>query len=233
MSQTLPLPDDPQRRALLGRASHFIGWLLTQIAGSLAGPRNPKALREVLNLYLKPAEAAFRRALLLVVDLIPDTPAPKKAGNAPASFPCHPGRSRDPGKPRTPVFRLTEPLPRARPPADRIPEHQRPRISIIGVTPRPAPKAPPKRAPTDPARLEANILRRVAALEAAFDNPLKAARRLKRLRARLRTARTTRPLLAFLAIPGFASKQIGAEGALILRELNDLVFDQETAPDSS
>lgn len=231
MSQTLPLPDDPQRRALLGRASHFIGWLLTQIAGGLAGPRSPKALREVLNLYLKPAEAAFRRALLLVIDLIPDAPAPMKSSQV--TVHCHPGGSRDPDRPRARLFRLTEPLPRPRPQADRIPESQLPRISIIGVTPRPALKALPKRAPADPARLEANILRRVAALEAAFDNPLKAARRLKRLRARLRSARTTRPLLAFLAIPGFASKQIGAEGALILRELNDLVFDQETAPDTS
>lgn len=113
---------------------------------------------------------------------------------------------------RAPVFRLTESQPR--PKTDHLPARLRPRISIIGVTPRPAP-APRRK--LNEADLEAQLRRRLDAFNAALANPLAAVRRLQRRLARPGPAR---PKLA-AAIPGHTSRPLAGDGQAFLTRLDD------------
>ena len=163
---------NPLRRALIAEANSLINWLLDAVEDALAPGvrRTLPGLKSLYRDYLLPAEAALRRALHI---LAADLPAPKpRAGSAP------PPRKPEPATPkaaqfRPPLFRLSEPQPR--PKTDHLPAHLAPRISIIGVTPRPAPPTPRRK--LNEADLEAQLRRRLDALNAAFANPLAAVRR--------------------------------------------------------
>lgn len=225
MSQPLPFPEDPRYRALVAEAVHFITWLLDTLGDSLApgSDRSHKSLRWLNTHLLLPAEAAVRRALHILADTL--APAPSRLAPAGVGRPSAPPQPK--AGPQRVSFRLTEPL--LRPKTDYLPLNQRPRITLIGVTPRPAPKPPKPRLAPNPVHVEADLLTRFAALEAVLDNPLKAARRLQRLKARLaarwkKRRQPARPLLAYLAVPGAASEQIGPEGIRILRALNEAAF---------
>jgi hypothetical protein len=105
-------------------------------------------------------------------------------------------------QPRPPLFRLTEPLPRARntdAPTKSQSENRTPR------------------APAGPSAYEATLQRRFAALQAAFADPLRAARRLQRLAARLAPAA---PALSLEQIPGLASELLTDGNRDTLERLN-------------
>ena len=201
----------PLRRHRIAQVNSLINWLLDAVDDALAPGvrRTLPGLQSLYRDYLLPAEAALRRALHI---LAADLPAPQpRAGSAP------PPRKLEPATPkatrfRTPIFRLSEPQPR--PKTDHLPARLAPRISIIGVTPRPAPT--PRRKLNE-ADLEMQLRRRLDALNAAFANPLAAVRRLQR---RLAKPNTKRPKLA-AAIPGHASPRLAGDGHTFLTRLDE------------
>ncbi|MFN7179439.1 hypothetical protein [Hyphomonas sp.] len=216
----LPADFPEERSALLREADHLIDWLLAQIALCLSPGivRTLPMLKGILAGYLLPAEAALRRMIHILAAAIPEKPErrallPRKTGQVPQT-----GGEESPKRSafRTPLFRLTEPQP------DLFTDHKRPtgpgpRISIPGITPRPAPPPPREpRRPLDPIDLEAKLLRRIDALKAAFIDPIRAARRLQR---RLRARPPTGPLIAPINIPGFKSDPLADIGRALLRQL--------------
>ena len=210
---------NPLRRALIAEANSLINWLLDAVEDALAPGvrRTLPGLKSLYRDYLLPAEAALRRALHI---LAADLPAPKpRAGSAP------PPRKPEPATPkatrfRTSTFRLSEPQPR--PKTDHLPARLQPRISIIGVTPRPAPT--PRRKLNE-ADLEMQLRRRLDALNAAFANPLAAVRRLQR---RLAKPNTKRPKLA-AAIPGHTSPRLAGDGHAFLSRLDECARAADTS----
>ena len=210
----------PLRRHLIAQANSLINWLLDAVEDALAPGvrRTLPGLKSLYRDYLLPAEAALHRALHI---LAADLPAPKpRAGSAP------PPRKPEPATPkatrfRTPIFRLSEPQPR--PKTDHLPARLAPRISIIGVTPRPAPPAP--RHNLTEADLEMQLRRRLDALNAAFANPLAAVRRLQR---RLAKPNTKRPKLA-AAIPGHTAPPLAGDGHAFLTRLDNAARAADTS----
>jgi hypothetical protein len=211
---------NPLRRALIAEANSLINWLLDAVEDALAPGvrRTLPGLKSLYRDYLLPAEAALRRALHI---LAADLPAPKpRAGSAP------PPRKPEPATPkatrfRTSTFRLSEPQPR--PKTDHLPARLQPRISIIGVTPRPA--APAPRRKLNEADLEAQLRRRLDALTAALNNPLANVRRLQR---RLAKAGAARPKLA-AAIPGHAAPPLAGDGHAFLTRLDESARAADTS----
>lgn len=211
MDQTAP----PQRN-LIAETEALIGGLIEALTILLEPGfiRPRKTLDYIAQAVLLPAEAALRRLIHLIAGKIaplPATPAallPRSAGEEPQR-----GGGGNPGdapQPRAPLFRLTEPLPRdaaaeAGPAAQPQPENQTPR------------------APVNPSAYEANLQRRFAALQAAFADPVRAARRLQRLAARLAPAA---PVLSLEEIPGLASDIITDENRDTLQRLNLAVTRQ-------
>ena len=223
-------PED--RSALLCEADHLINWLLAQIALYLSPGivRTLPMLKGILADYLLPAEAALRRMIHILAAAIPEKPErrallPRKAGEVSAKQ--TEGEAPRRSAFRTPLFRLTEPQPH--PPTDhRRPTGPGPRISIPGITPRPAPPPPREpRRPLDPIDLEARLLRRIDALKAAFIDPIRAARRLQR---RLKARPPAGPLIAPINIPGFKSGPLTDIGRTLLRQLT---FAALVKPDTS
>jgi hypothetical protein len=203
---------NPLRRALIAEANSLINWLLDAVEDALAPgvQRTLPGLKSLYRDYLLPAEAALRRALHI---LAADLPVPKPRAATPL-----PPRKPEPATPkatqfRPPVFRLSEPQPR--PKTDHLPARLAPRISIIGVTPRPAPPAPRRK--LNEADLEAQLRRRLDALNAALSNPLANVRRLQRSLAK---PNTKRPKLA-AAIPGHTSPRLAGDGHAFLTRLDD------------
>ncbi|MBU3922316.1 MAG: hypothetical protein KJ961_17110, partial [Alphaproteobacteria bacterium] len=205
MSQTPPLPDDDvPHGALIEEGGRLVRWLITEMRALFAGlagqPPGLAWLRRLARQYIIPAEAVLRRAVHLIADTLPPLePSTRPRGSVRPR--AGGGPAPQARKPRAPVFRLTEPL--SRPPTNYLPVNQRHRISVAGDAP--PPPAPPPRKP-DPARLQARLLRRLAAAE-----------RLLRLRAR--TPRPA-PALAFHKIPGLKAEPLRTDGQRILQDLN-------------
>ena len=227
MSQTPPPPeDDVPHGLLIDEGGRLTNWLMTRLREALAARAGQLLsipfLRGLIRDYILPAEAALRRAIHLIADTLPPLGSHTyaAAGRLPGARPSQGNRSAisDPSKPRTPSFRLTETLPRPR--TNYIPVNQRPRISVAGDA------SPPAQAPelyVDRAeRLKAQLRRRLAALTNAWEDPLRTAKRLQRLRAR---GKIRTPALSFLKIPGSGAETLGERGADILRELNSVLFE--------
>ncbi len=213
---TAPTPEEQRLDDLIHEAARLALWLAGQMRDWLA-PQPGKILeapllRYILRHYLKPAEAALRRAVHLMASDMPVPRAPARPFKPlprviPTLWPVKRGAA------RPPAFRLTEP--QTRPDTDYIPESRRPRIRVL--TPgAPSPPAPPK-AHREPMNLETRLRRRFAALEAAIADPVREARRLLRLRAR-QTVR--KPLLSFTKIPGYRAKPIQDIGRTALDRAN-------------
>jgi hypothetical protein len=222
MSQLPPSPEDNQDRAgLIEQGGHLAHWLIGQIAGFLV-PQAGKFfdrpyLRWLMRHYVLPAEAVLRRAIHLMAGTLPPLVLSLKT-QRPAHLREGGGLNRSSPKPRTPQFRLTESLPR--PSTNYIPVSQRPRISVPGMTPRNS--ALPQTGEERAAPFEARVRRRLAALEAAWNDPRKAALRLQRLRAR---GAVKSPALCFAKIPGAGAQPVNDVAAAILHALNNLVFE--------
>ena len=168
----------------------FLVLIRTQINQNGAGLLARKLIAKILRTLLVPAEALLRRCIHILAERVASLPV--RPARKPPAKPARPTKkAARTAKPRAPVFRLTEPAPR---PAGRnLPLNQRPLISVPGLTPRPAPA--PRRKP-DPIAFEARFLRRVEALEYAFNDPLREVRRLQRRRARTKSRKTPRPNLS-------------------------------------
>ena len=155
----------PLRRHLIAQANSLTNRLLDAVEGALAPGvrRTLPGMKYLYRDYLLTAEAALRRALHI---LAADLPAPKP--RAATALPLRKPEIADPkaAQFRPPVFRLGEPQPR--PKTDYLPARLTLRISIIGVTLRPAPL--PRRKLNE-ADLEAQRRRRLDALNTAFANP--------------------------------------------------------------
>ncbi len=225
MDQSLPPPDDVPNGPLIDAGAALAIGLIHQIRQQLAHASGQTFslafLRRLFRHFLRPAEAALRRAIYLIAGTLPPEPIRAQTKSA---HPRVPRQAQDEGgglasqnaASRTPAFRLTEP--QTHPPTNHLPLVLRPRISIAGFAPPPPP--PPVRGAVDPVTLEDRLHRRLAAFDAAFRDPLRAARRLLRLLAR-RTAR--RPLLAFTNIPGLAAKPLDAAARAILSDMNGAI----------
>ena len=218
----------PLRRHLIAQANSPINWLLDAVEGALAPGvrRTLPGLKSLYRDYLLPAEAALRRALhILAADLpVPAKKAPSQGNRSAISDPSKPREGGDLNRKspnRAPTFRLGEPQPR--PKTDHLPARLQPRISIIGVTPRPAPPAP-RRKLTE-ADLEMQLRRRLDALNAAFANPLAAVRRLQR---RLSKPGANRPKLA-AAIPGHTAPPLTGDGHAFLTRLDNAARAADTS----
>jgi hypothetical protein len=178
----------------------FLVLIRMQINQSGAGPLARKLIAKILRTLLVPAEALMRRCIHILAERV--APLPARASRRPPPKPARPAMAvARTAKPRAPVFRLTEPAPRR--PGRILPINQRPLISVPGLTPRPAPA--PRRKP-DPLAIEARFLRRVEALEYAFNDPLREVRRLQRRRARAKIRKSQRPGLH----PGLPRGLIGS-----------------------
>lgn len=209
MDQTAP----PQTN-LVAETQAMIGGLIEALAVMLdpgfVRPRN--ILTYLARAFLLPAEAALRRLIHLIAGSIAPLPIsprallPRSAGEVTqrggGGSPMHTP------PPRPPLFRLTEPLPRA---------------PGIDAPTKPKPETQAPSAPANPSAHEANLQRRFAALQAAFADPLRAARRLQRLAARLAPAA---PVLSLEDIPGLASDIITDENRDTLQRLNLAVTRQ-------
>ncbi len=222
MSQTPPPPDHRSHEPdLIDRGGHLTRWFIGQITNFLAPQPGQvfaaRYLRWLMRDYLLPAEAALRRTLHLLAALLP----PLAAATLALRISAHPraggGLARQIRKPRTPLFRLTEPPPRPR--TNYLPVSQRPRISVPGMTP--PLLAAAVSAQQRGAALEARLRRRLAALTAAWEDPDKAALRLQRLAAR---GRIKSPALNYFRIPGLGAAPLKGEGSSLLEDLNRAAF---------
>lgn len=214
-------PAQDRLDALIHDAAHLALWLAGQLRDMLA-PAPGKILdvplmRYLVRHYLRPAEAALRRAIHLMASDMPALRADARCFKPlpRAIAPLWPLKRETV---RPPTFRLTEPQPR--PQADYLPESQRPRIRVL--TPGAPTPPPPPPARREPAGYEARLRRRFAALEAALANPVREARRLLRLRAR---QPDRKPLLAFARIPGYRAKPIINIGRATLDRVNAALLD--------
>jgi len=167
----------PPRDSLIERALRCSVQFFT--FASMLLPKQPGALvsaalmQRITDECLLPAEAFLRRALFLIAATLPALPVVAPTPRAKVLA----GRRAPtaPAKPRAPLFRLTDPMPRPQT------DHRPPRAA--------APKAPraPKPAP-DLTELNAKFQNRLAALRGACAFPKAAAERLRRRLAARPTA---------------------------------------------
>lgn len=222
MEDTPPQPPDDLDilNGLLGRARYFIldliGFLDTALERLGNTPLSARVVRYLTRRALLPAEAALRRAIILMAFQL--EPAPAALARAPAKASARPP---SPGpqaaaSPRAPLFRMSEPQPRPvkYPGTNYLPEELMPRITLLteaALEARPAAAPPP--APRDPA---AAFRRRFEALRAAYEAPAPVARRWRRRCAA--SAATAARTLSSGKIPG-AARPLGQNALSLLQEL--------------
>lgn len=217
------IPAEDALNYLLGRARLFILDLINFIDTALARlPASPsrQVIAYLTRRALLPAEAALRRAILLIASEM-DVPVPR-APQAKSTRPAAPPLCKEAPGARAPVFRMSEPPPRAAeadgPPqkAEYLPEHLLPRIRTLTGDVLSALPPPPLPAPVvrDPG---ARFFRRFAALRQAYENPVREARRWLRRRGAPHAARA--PITSG-KIPG-ARRALGADAQALLRELTE------------
>ena len=217
------IPEEDALSYLLGRARWFILNLIDFIDTALARlPASPprQAIAYLTRRALLPAEAALRRAILLIASEM-EMPAPRAPRAKPKRPAAPPLRRQTPGA-RAPVFRMSEPSPRAAkaegflPKADYLLEHLLPRIRTLTDEVLGALSPPP---PPAPAALDhgARFFRRLAALRQAYDDPQREARRWLRRNA----APAQRPApIASEKIPGMR-RALGPDAQALRRELTE------------
>lgn len=219
------IPAEDALSYLLGRARWFILNLIDFMDTALA--RQPASPSRQVVAYLTrrallPAEAALRRAILLIASEM-DVPVPR-ALQAKSTRPAAPPLRKEASGARAPVFRMNEPPPRAAkteaapPKAEYLPEHLLPRIRTLTDDVLIAPPPPlPVPAARDPG---ARFFRRLAALRQAYDDPRREARRWLRRNAAL--AQRPAPITSG-KIPG-TRRALGPDAQALLRELTEAVL---------
>lgn len=224
--------------ALMGRGTSFALGLICLARAALAhygeGALPEAAARLILRRFILPAEAAVRRAILVVAASmkvsVPRSTG-KREGPAKAPPPAAPGRA------RRPVFRLSEPAGRKTRPLVKPEDY--PRITLLdeaALRQRSRPPVSQKRPKTDGKGIAARLFYRLAALEAAYGDPEREARRFLRARARAQKAANGAPLrlpLAFIRIPGHG-RHLHQTFREVLEDLNRAAFKTLLPkPDSS
>lgn len=205
---------------LLGRARYFIldliGFLDTALERLGNTPLSARVVRYLTRRALLPAEAALRRAILLIVlKQAPEAPQPARASAKASARPPAP-RPQASASPRAPLFRMSEPQPRPAkyPMAHYLPEALMPRITLLTeAVLRTRPAAAPPPVPRDPA---AAFRRRFEALRAAYEDPASVARRWRRRCTA--SAATAARTLSPGKIPG-AARSLGQNALSLLQEL--------------
>lgn len=222
MENAPPSPEvDIEVDYLLGRARsfilHLLGMIETVILRLEGAPMSAALMSGLIRRCVLPAEAALRRAVLIIAQTLPPLAPPRGAAPRASGLPPRVvvGKGQPPA--RAPVFRMSEPQPRQEAAAGYLPEHLMPRITLLVDSALQARSAPARPAPLprDPAE---TFQRRLAALHAAYDNPVAVARRWLRRHA-ARPAIAAR-VLAPVKIPG-AYRRLGEENLLLLRELTE------------
>ncbi len=217
---TRPQPTDNEDALdhLLGRARQFILERLTFLTVHFASTAlTPRVLAYLTRRALLPAEAALRRAILLIAATLP-TPAPRAA--APATKPRSASAPSTTTHARAPVFRMREPHPRPKPTAktDYFPEALMPRITLLTDAALRARATPITPAPANPPRDPVTrFQRRLQALQSAFENPVREAERWLR---RCAGKPSDKSPLTPGRIPG-ATKANGETACTLLRDLTD------------
>lgn len=217
------IPEEDALSYLLGRARWFILNLINFIDTALERlPPHPsrQAIAYLTRRALLPAEAALRRAILLIASEM-EMPVPHAPRAKPTRPPSPPPRKEGPAV-RAPVFRMSEPPPRAAraegmlPGPDYLPEHLLPRIRTLTDDVLSALSAPPLPAPAarDPG---ARFFRRLTALRQAYDDPRREARRW--LRRNTAPAQRAAPITSE-KIPGMR-RALGPDAQALLRELTE------------
>lgn len=214
MTPRLPLHEDPDALdQLLGQARGLILGLIAQAARLLGGERTKEALNAVLRTAILPAEAALRRAILLIARTLPAPARPAAAArHQPAPLPAMPATASR--SPRRPSFRMRE---------------ARPRTGAAAPARAPSPR--PAAKPYDPARTAARLIRRLEALDAAAANPLREAKRWLRRTLKAAATRKPLPIPRFDHIPGLTA--LTPEARPLLKTLNDEARNLFTLPDTS
>ena len=214
------IPAEDALSYLLGRARWFILNLIDFMDTALA--RQPASPSRQVVAYLTrrallPAEAALRRAILLIASEM-ELPVPR-APQAKSTRPAAPLLRKEASGARAPVFRMNEPPPRAAktegapPKAGYLPEHLFPRIRTLTDDVLSAPPPPlPAPAARDPG---ARFFRRLAALRQAYDDPRREARRW--LRRNAAPAQRPAPVISG---PG-TRRALGPDAQALLRELTE------------
>ena len=228
MSETYPQTEEASPlRVLIGHANSLILGMIVLARAALAGfgaaPVPRAAARLILRRFVLPAEAALRRLILMVAATFPPVilrPRMARVGKG-APPPPRPGAANS-----RPVFCLTEPQPRVR-----LPLAPLPRIRFLDVAQAPAKIADPQ---AEDAAFSGRLLRRLLALEAAFENPQGEARRLlRRDAARAAKGAPARAMLSFFRIPG-DTPGLHDTSRSILKEVNQIASTaQLPQPDSS
>ncbi len=213
--------DEDALDLLLGRAREFILGLLGLIDSVLerlgTAPMSARLTHHLMRRALLPAEAALRRAILLIATTLP-APAPRAVPVK--AFPKTGIPSRKGALiARAPVFCMREPQPRApkAPKQASLPEHLLPRITLLTDSVLRARSIPESaKIPTQPGDPAMRFHRRLTALRAAYENPVREAERwLRRHAVRPEISET---VLAPAKIPG-ARKSLGVFNNDLLREL--------------
>ncbi len=217
---------------LLERARLFILDMMAFVDGIFGPlgsvPLSAKLARHLTRYALVPAEAALRRAILiLAADLPVPVLRPAKPRATPDAAKPRAGTP-DPSKGSKPRFSMSEPPPRVQtgagthPETDYLPEDQWPRIIALTdavLKAPPAPPPPPAPAPRDPS---AAFCRRYAALQAAFNDARGEAERWarRRLREMARPGAVQRPLPIPLTLPRLG-KGVKHDARDLIRELTE------------
>ncbi|MBA4226878.1 MAG: hypothetical protein C0456_09630 [Hyphomonas sp.] len=184
-----PLDHKTAHDGLISRARSFVLSVVMEIEGRLPageGAIIPATLiRTLMQRWLIPAEAAMRRAILLIAAALPRAP---QAAPAPPSAPpkTAPRKAPEggPGKsPRTPVFSMKEPQGRSKA-EDSAEDRLRRSLLLAAAMERPCPPLAPLRPLRSPAeeaaRLQERFLSRLDALAFAMGNPEREAERFLR-----------------------------------------------------
>lgn len=236
-------PEDDRLDALLGHLRHFIFRQLSFIDSQLArheGKLLPQPLiRFLRRRWLIPAEAALRRAILIIAAGLepeprpassPEKPLPQRAPSPRIDLPSeeiHRPRRRS----ARPVFRMSEPQPRPVIPSY-LKAAEAARLTILDLTSpalATASTASPVRILPSPSSASDCFRRRLEALSAAYENPLQEARRwLRRHNAHVRQSHENqtplRPPLSFVRPPGLHPR-LGEEMSALLQDANRAAFN--------
>ncbi|MFN4186106.1 MAG: hypothetical protein ACK4M6_15135 [Hyphomonas sp.] len=224
MSETdQPTEEGTGLGALMGRATSLALGLIVLARAALAkygdAPAPRSAAELILRRFILPAESTVRRAILVLATTLPPFRPGARAKSGGQGKPPPPPPK---GVPRPPVFRLTEPLPR---PAVRAAKasakgEEGPRISLLDFAPRPLAPAPKIHPRADDSAHSARLLRRLAALENAYLDPIRQARRyLRRRAAAALSAAPVKAPLSFSRIPG-NTRHLLQEFRYVLEDMN-------------
>ena len=240
MSELPPPPEDETSLgALMKRASSLALGLIVLARAALGrfggAPASRGAAALILRRFILPAEATVRRAIVVLAATLPPLRQVARGGSKGQGKPPPPPL---PGVPRPPVFCLSEPSARRSTAKAEAAAgvNEGPRISLLdwSASP-PAPPLPSKKRPeADDAACCARLLRRLAALESAYEDPLRQARRYQRRQAAAgRRGALSKAPLSFSRIPG-NTRHLHQAFRFILEDMNLAALEHlAPAPDSS